>query len=1075
MSEASAGTDEGLESLVAHVADDFLDRLDRGERPEIGDYEARYPQLANVLPQVLPALRMMRTLSHSVAGPIAAAVPPPTITGELGDFRLLREIGRGGMGVVYEAEQISLGRRVALKVLPFASTLDAKQLQRFKNEAQAAAQLHHSNIVPVFAVGCERGVHYYAMQFIDGQTLAALIANLRKSAGLETDWPGSAGPSLPKTSIASGNEPHSEAEPEETSFTLSSAQARQIADATAPSTSAMSLVTDHSSRRHSYFRTAAALGKQAAEALEHAHQLGVVHRDVKPANLLVDGRGTLWVADFGLSRGQRDGGLTLSGDVLGTLRYMSPEQALGQKGLVDHRTDVYSLGATLYELLTLHPVWEGTDRRELLRQIAWEEPRPPARLNKEIPTELETIVLKALAKEPSERYASAQEFGDDLQRFLEDRPVLAQRPTHVQRLKKWVRRHRSVVWLLTILMVTALAGSVAATILIWREEQRITAAYVSEASQRKRAEDNLHLALEAMDKVYLKVIEDESPRDPRREAEYRELLENALHVYEQFAQYNTTEPELRKETSRAYLRVGAIQQKLGRHQEAENSFRHANALLAALVFQYPDDPAHRRDLARSRHALAALLYTTGHLADAEEENRLALDYRQRLVNEAPGDLGARFELAASYRALGRVLAQRNRGRDAEQAYRKAIELYGKPVEIAATADCRPGLAATHTFLGTLMLSQLRHHEAEDAFAEALRIYEQLATGPAAPPAHRQELAAAENNLGVLFMQMNRLSEAEKAHTRTLHLRKQLVADFPLVPEFRQDLAACLINLAGVWKMTNRIQKAEKSYSDARDLLQTLVQSYPELPRNRYMLAKTYCGLAMLQQDDRRPEEAVESFGAAATIYKKLVADFPAVDEYKQNLGGTIYNMAILQRDPIKMAQARSELEQLIGHDGLLTVERSCQSAQVRNDLAWMLATCPDERFRDPVQALALAKGAADQAPEVGHVWNTLGVAQYRNGAWKEAVAAIEKSMQLRQGGDAVDWLVLAMAHWRLGEKDEAKVWFERARTWMERNPSTDDEVRRFGAEAEELLGVRIIAPAEAAPPEWQSRARIKGT
>jgi eukaryotic-like serine/threonine-protein kinase len=1065
MSEASAGTDEGLESLVAQVADDFLDRLDRGERPDVGEYEARYPQLASVLPQVLPALRMMRSLSHSVAGPLEAAFPPPTITaelGELGDFRLLREIGRGGMGVVYEAEQISLGRRVALKVLPFASTLDAKQLQRFKNEAQAAAQLHHSNIVPVFAVGCERGVHYYAMQFIDGQTLAALIANLRKSAGLETDSPGSAGHSQPMTSIASGNESHSEAGPEETSFTLSPAPVRPTLDGTAPSTAAMSLVTDHSSRRHSFFRTAAALGKQAAEALEHAHQLGVVHRDVKPANLLVDGRGTLWVADFGLSRGQRDGGLTLSGDVLGTLRYMSPEQALGHKGLVDQRTDVYSLGATLYELLTLHPVWEGTDRRELLRQIAWEEPRPPARLNKEIPTELETIVLKALAKEPSERYPSAQEFADDLQRFLEDRPVLAQRPTHVRRLKKWVRRHRSVVWLLAILMVTALAGSVAATILIWREEQRIAAAYVREASQRKRAEDNLHLALEAMDKVYLKVIEDESPRDPRREAEYRELLENALHVYEQFGQYNTTEPELRKETSRAYLRVGAIQQKLGRHKEAENSFRHANALLAALVFQYPDNPAHRRELAQSRHALGALLYTMGRLGDAEEENRLALEYRQRLADDAPADSGARYELAASYRALGRVLALRNCADDAEKAYRKAIELYGKPVDATASVDCRPGLAATHTFLGTLLLNQLHYREAEDAFADA-------------PPTHRQELAAAENNLGVLFLQMNRLSEAEKAHNRTLTLRNQLVADFPLVPEFRQDLAASLINLAGVWKLTNRIPKAEKSYCDARDLLQVLAQSYPELPRNRYLLAKTYCGLALLQQDDRRPDEAIESFGEAVAIYKKLVADFSTVDEYKQSLGGTVYNMAILQHDPIKMAQARTELEQLIGRDGLLTVERSCQCAQVRNDLAWMLATCPDERFRDPVQALVLAKGAADQAPEVGHVWNTLGVAQYRNGAWKEAVAAIEKSMQLRQGGDAVDWFVLAMAHWRLGEKDEARIWFDRARTWMEKNPSTDDEVRRFGAEAEELLGVRIIAPAEAAPPEWQSRAKIKGT
>src|SRR5262249_39866019 len=185
---------------------------------------------------------------------------------------------------------------------------------------------------------------------------------------------------------------------------------------------------------------------QAAEALEHAHEMGIVHRDIKPANLMIDGRGNLWITDFGLSQVQGDGRLTMSGDLLGTLRYMSPEQALAKRVPLDHRTDIYSLGVTLYELLTLQPAFPERDRQELLRQIAFEAPRPPHQANRAIPWELETIILKAIAKNPSERYAEARALADDLRRFLEDKPILARRPTLLQRARKWARRHPTVVW-----------------------------------------------------------------------------------------------------------------------------------------------------------------------------------------------------------------------------------------------------------------------------------------------------------------------------------------------------------------------------------------------------------------------------------------------------------------------------------------------------------------------------------------------------------------------------------------------------------------------------------------------------
>ncbi len=364
---------------------------------------------------------------------------PGAETGVLGDFRILGEIGRGGMGVVYEAEQISLGRRVALKVLPFAAALDPRQLQRFKVEAQAAAQLHHTHIVPIFSVGVERGVHYYAMQFIEGRTLAEVIRELRRLQGLAPNQEGSPAadrhPAGPAEVPAPGRSDAPESPTQEAPAPIVANRAEAVESGPRPEI----LSSGSSIRSRAFFQAAARLGIQAAEALEYAHSLGVVHRDIKPANLLLDARGQLWVTDFGLAQVQAEGGLnlTLTGDVLGTLRYMSPEQALGRRTLVNHRTDLYSLGVTLYELLTLHPAIEGTDRQEILRRIAFEETPGLRRHNPEVPRELETIVLKAIAKEPEGRYTTAQELADDLKRFLEHKPILARRPSLVERAAKW--------------------------------------------------------------------------------------------------------------------------------------------------------------------------------------------------------------------------------------------------------------------------------------------------------------------------------------------------------------------------------------------------------------------------------------------------------------------------------------------------------------------------------------------------------------------------------------------------------------------------------------------------------------
>ncbi len=354
---------------------------------------------------------------------------PPRI---LGDFRLLRELGRGGMGRVFEAEQISMGRRVALKVLPFAALVQEKSLQRFRNEVRAAAALDHPNIVSVYSIGEERGVHFYAMQLIRGQTLADLITELKKESSCRE--PSGKGPARLAGPTGGGD-----------------AQAL------------ISTAVDSRRGAESY-RAAARLGIQAAEALQHAHDQGVLHRDIKPSNLMLDREGKLFVTDFGLARIEADAGMTMTGDLLGTLRYMAPEQALAKRVVVDHRADIYSLGATLYELLTLQPAFGETDRSELLKQIAFTEPRPLRKIDSRVPVELETIVLKAMAKSTDERYQSAQQLADDLRAFLEDRPIKARPPTLLNRTAKWSRRHRaiaSVASVSAILMLMLVSGVVA--------------------------------------------------------------------------------------------------------------------------------------------------------------------------------------------------------------------------------------------------------------------------------------------------------------------------------------------------------------------------------------------------------------------------------------------------------------------------------------------------------------------------------------------------------------------------------------------------------------------------------------
>jgi serine/threonine protein kinase len=338
----------------------------------------------------------------------------------LGDFEVVRELGRGGMGIVYAARQVSLNRQVALKVLSGGLGLTGKAVQRFRREAEAAARLHHTNIVPVYATGEQDGTHFYAMELIDGPSLDHVIKQMRQSRDSQSsDTPSSGGENV----------------------LLAAMTGPYVAESGSPAKSTAPLSSSSLSSDGQYFDTVARMSADAADALEHAHSNGVIHRDIKPSNLLLAPDGRLSLNDFGLARLLEQPGMTMTGEFVGTPAYMSPEQITSGRVPLDHRTDIYSLGATLYELLTLQPPFTGERRDQVLAQILHKEPRPPRNLNKKVPVDLETICLKALDKDPDRRYQRAGAMADDLRRYVNRFAISARRAGPVERLGKWLRRH----------------------------------------------------------------------------------------------------------------------------------------------------------------------------------------------------------------------------------------------------------------------------------------------------------------------------------------------------------------------------------------------------------------------------------------------------------------------------------------------------------------------------------------------------------------------------------------------------------------------------------------------------------
>lgn len=1002
--------DSDFESLLAHVADEYSEKLASGEQPDVEDYARQHPKIAEAIRRVLPALHALDD-SSSGSKEVDDFVPHET----LGDFRIIREIGRGGMGIVYEAEEESLGRSVALKVLPFTAMLDDKQLARFKNEARAAATLNHRNIVPVYSFGSERGVHYYSMKYIRGQSMAELIRDLKSTAGDVRAFECDSAQTLSRHGVFDaaelrarrdtarndeGSTVDGRALPEARVSKLDSSP-RVYSDT--DSTPSKTLGSDAGARPPTVlFQNVAKFGIQAALALDHAHQQGVLHRDIKPANIMIDVNMHLWITDFGLARLGDDAGITLTGDLLGTARYMSPEQILAKRVVIDHRADIYSLGITLYELATLKAAFDGQDRYELWRQISFENPTNPRKIDGQIPVELETIILKAIEKNPNDRYVTAGELADDLQRFLDNKPIKAKPASIIGTASKWAQRHHKFVWATMAVMATIIAVLGVSTFVI-------IGAYQVAQKERNRAETNLRLAREVIDVTYNNEVND-LRHAPGMTKEQRDLLERLTKFYADLPEEELKEDLLFHDSVKARLRLGDIHSILGQYKKSLAVFEEAIAAAEQLCQRNPDRE-YQATLALAYSGLGQVQLAVLKRDESIESLRKANDRIDALMRKHPDDLVI-LRLAAEKIHLPIAM---NETEIREKTFRETISQLAELSERFngefAFADA---MAKAQDYLGILLRSVGRIAEAESVFGKAIETQRQLSKKYPTDPSFTFQQASILSHLAVLLRDKGDQTVAREKTQQAIDLLNHLSGQYPNRVQYQTSLAQLHNDLGVLYSDQKQLDEAAKQFEKSINILEPLAELDPDTPGYRYSLATNLNNLGSVAHRQKSHDRGNELQARAMKLWTELSRSYPDDAQYKRSVAFGLANSAAnLDLDGrIKAFQKATEILEDLTQQYPERIEYTVMLIRYKNSLGNNLIAA--ERMAEAeVQyraVMSLSEGFSQKYPEFA-----------------------------AEDDKAIQSATTAEQFWRMGKVDETvqarQIAISRYRLLLEQNPA----------------------------------------
>ncbi|MBP7933410.1 MAG: serine/threonine protein kinase [Phycisphaerae bacterium] len=882
------------------LAEEFTRKCRSGDSPSVEDYAVRYPALAGDIRELFPTIQAVENAKHHGGGSSSRQLlTHESPVGRLGDFRIVRELGHGGMGVVYEAEQESLGRRVAIKVLPRRHTEDPARRERFDREARTAARLHHTNIVPVFGVGEQDGYHYLVMQYIRG-------------VGLDTVFKALAGHDAGAESASSSTLALSSRSSDliEVARDLLEQREERAAPVCHARTSGEPLSGNAGGSRltlnRQYWRHLARVMAQAADAVAYAHSQSVLHRDLKPSNLLLDSDGTLWVADFGLAKEIGHEGATQTGDLVGTLRYMAPEQI---EGRIEARSDVYSLGVTLYELATLRPAFAEAKTSSLIRAIM-EKPLPPARqVCPGLPRDLETIILKASARAIEHRYGSAAELRDDLLGFVEDRPIRARRISRVERLRRWAMRNplpatlglASLALLLTVAIV-----SFTAYVSVRIANSRAELALAGERRQRQRVEAVADLSLQAMEATFDRFAPEsllsaqELSVDGTEEytvsvaapaaisPETATFLEQMLVFYRKLGQQEGESLSVQLKVAAAHHRVGEIHERLGRYADAEAAYDVAIRRCEAMCQSDPNNTAARTLLARVHNKLAAVLFTQ---EKAEPAGRHLQESREllRALNSGPEPAPeARFELARALYLSAMIPSSLSSKSSSGPAERPA------GLHPQDGASPRPDIGSYRDWRDRFRAWNQRRIA---CLREAVQILTDLTGQMPRVSEYRHLLARClREQRGPGFD-----GDRGSGHPGSLDRAIEILEKLPQLPPYRFDLAE-------TYAMQDRGPQARARVLKAIAIMEDLVREQPHVPDYTLSLANMYIKLSGIDKFERREEEALKDMRQSGMLYQTLAHRFP--DSAKYVLPATFQTLMLADtlRERTEFKEARIILE-----------------------------------------------------------------------------------------------------------------------------------------------------------------------